>query len=218
MKALLFCLMFFGATFVFAQSEIVDLRRELPSPQFYSQNRQELKLDASQSETLRQTLVDMNRSLSQAEATMTERAQALQDAIKDSAQSPEEVEQRLNALMKVENEVKAIRFHAGLAARRMLRPEQWQRASELNHVESRPRSGPVASLSDEKQTELANKLQSLRHLGEDLFPNGPPADLRRRVNEAQHKVRNGMIDDAFRLMDDLITELKQRRADTQTQP
>ena len=190
-----------------------DLKNALPTPEFYVKHRKALGFTDAQAETLRKTIETMNRDFFAADAEMTARARELQAAVEDGTQPPEAVAQRLDALLQSENRAKAVRFGASLAARRMLTPEQWEQARALmTPAPVRARGGPASSLPEDARVTLQKKLERVRALTGEVFPAGPPPDFRRRFNDLQNKVRNGQVEAADTLFDQLIADMEMRRA------
>lgn len=194
-----------------------DLRSVLPQPEFYIKHKDALGLTAAQGSELRAAFEAMNRDFRAAEAEMTLRAGELQTAIEDATQSVDAVTQRLDALLAAENRCKSLRFRASLAAHRLLTPEQRELARTLtNPTPTRSRAGPAANLTDATREELQEKLDRLRVLALEVFPEGPPPEIRRRSNELLNKVRNGRTEEANQLFDEMIADLAKQRATNQT--
>ncbi len=126
------------------------------------------------------------------------------------AASADEVQRKLDTLFETENRLKAARLRASLAARRAVTPEQWKKLSELRGAAA-PRE-PASTGAEPTREDLLKKLARVRELNREVFPNGPPADLRRLFNEAQNKVRAGRTAEAGRLFDRLIEAMEKHRA------
>lgn len=202
-----------------AADDHAGLKSVLPPPEFYVRHKESLDLTSTQGQSLRELLDTMNRDFRAAEADLTARSRELQAAVEDKSLPADAVKQKLQALLQAENRAKEIRFHASLAARRLLTPEQWERARALaDSAPSRARTGPAANLPEEVRAPLQKKLERVRALAREAFPGVPPPEFRRRMNELQNRVRSGQAADADKIFDQLIADLEKRRDDAKRVP
>ena len=202
-----------------AADDNATLKSVLPPPEFYVRHKEALNLTPAQGQSLREVLGTMNREFSIAQSNLTLHSRELGAAVEDKSLPADAVKQKLQALLQAENRAKEIRFDASLAARRLLTPEQWEKARLLtNAAPSRLRTGPAANLPEEVRAPLQKKLERVRALAREAFPSGPPPDFRRRLNEVQTQVRNGQVEAADKLFDQLIAEMEKRRDDAKRVP
>jgi Spy/CpxP family protein refolding chaperone len=186
------------------------LRLALPAPELYIRHRAELALTDAQAAAVQSAIATMNREFRELTPPVEARTRELAAAVEDAATSAAEVQRRLDAVFEAENRLKASRLRASLAARRTVTPEQWKKLSELRGAAA-PRE-PASAGAEPTREDLLKKLARVRELNREVFPNGPPADLRRLFNEAQNKVRAGRTAEAGRLFDRLIEAMEKHRA------
>ena len=200
-------------------AEDAGLKSVLPPPEFYSRQAEALQLTAEQQRSLRELFAGMNREFAVAQSNLTLRSRELEAAVQDTSLPADEVTRQFQALLQAENCAKELRFHASLAARRLLTPEQWERARALaDSAPSRARTGPAANLPEEVRAPLQKKLERVRARAREAFPGGPPPAFRRRMNELQNRVRSGQAADADKIFDQLIADLEKRRDDAKRVP
>ena len=186
------------------------LRLALPAPELYVKHRLALALTNAQAASLQAALATMNREFRELTPPLEARTRELVGAVENPAASAEEVQRKLDAVLEAESRLKAARLRASLAARRALTPEQWQKLSGL-----RGAAEPGVTSAEPAREDLRKKLERVRELSREVFPDGPPPDQRRLFNEAQNKTRAGRLAEAEGVLDRLIADMEGRRA-TQT--
>lgn len=185
------------------------LRLALPGPELYVKHRQTLALTDAQATAVQAAIATMNREFRELTPSLEARTRELVDVVENPSASADEVQRRLDAVFEAENRLKASRLRASLAARRAVTPEQWKQLSEIRGAASPP--ARVTTSAEPSREDLQKKLTRVRELSHELFPDGPPADLRRIFNEAQNKVRAGRLAEAERAFDRLIADFEKRR-------
>ena len=186
------------------------LRRALPGPEHYLKHRQTLALSDAQAATVRAAIETMNREFRELTPALEARTRELAGAVEDAATPAEDVTTRLDAVLEIENRLKAARLRASLAARRALSPGQWTIMAGLRGTVAA--SEPAAASAELTRDDLQKKLARVRELSGEVFPDGPPPDLRRLFNEGQNKVRAGRLAEAESAFDQLIEAMEKRRA------
>lgn len=196
-----------------AAEDAAGLKSVLPPPEFYTRHKDSLNLTQAQGQSLREVLDTMNRDFRAAQADLTARSRELEAAVENASLPADEVTRKLHALLQAENRAKEIRFNASLAARRLLTDEQWQKTRTLAAAAAPPRArtGPTADMAEEARMALQQKLERVRALSSEVFPDGPSPEFRRRFEELKNKVRSGQTADADKLFDQLIAELEKRQ-------
>ncbi|MEZ5384953.1 MAG: hypothetical protein R3F13_05505 [Prosthecobacter sp.] len=189
----------------FGSSANDTLRLALPSAEVYLQQRAALALTDAQTATVESAIATMIRESHEMTPQLEARNRELVAAVENASTSAEEVQGKLEAVFEVENRLKAARLRANLAARRAVTSEQWKKLGELL----------VAAASTEPtRDDLREKVQRMRELTRELFPDGLPVELRRLYSEAQNETRAGQTAGAARLFDQIIAEMESRRAAT----
>ncbi|MCI0540318.1 MAG: periplasmic heavy metal sensor [Verrucomicrobiales bacterium] len=189
-----------------------DLKSALPAPEFYVKHRQALNLTAEQGSGLQAVLDTQKREFRPAEAEVTARSRELSAAVEDTSLPAAEVTRKLQALLQAENRAKEIRFDASLAARRLLTPEQWAKANSLAASASARSAAPAAAgVPEATREDLRKKLEQVRALALEVFPDGPSAEYRNAFQRLQAAVRAGQTEEARKLFDEVIADLEKRR-------
>lgn len=187
------------------------LRLALPSPELYLKHRADLALSDAQASAVQSAIATMNREFRELTPPLQARTRELVAAVENPTASADEVQRRLEAVFEAENRLKASRLRASLAARRAVTPEQWSKLSELRGATAP--AGRAPTNAEPAREDLHEKFLRVRKLSQELFPDGPPADLRRLFNDAQNKARAGRTAEADRLFDRIIAEFEQRLAE-----
>ena len=186
------------------------LRRALPAPELILRYHEALVLTEAQASTVQAAIATMNREFGALTPTLEARSRELAAAVEDPTVAADEVQRRLDAVLETESRLKAARLRASLAARRAVTPEQWRKLTELRSA-SAPRE-PATTAAEAVREDVQKKFQRVRELSGEVFPDGPPPDLRRLFNEGQNKVRAGRLAEAESAFDQLIEAMEKRRA------
>ncbi len=195
------------------------LKSILPPPEFYTRHKDALNLTSEQGRALREVLNGLHREFTPAESNLTVATRELETAVADATRPAAEVTRKVEALLQAENRAKIVRFNASLAARRLLTDEQWAKARTLAAAApTRPRTGPASNLPEDSRAALKAKLDRVRALAGEVFPDGPPPEMRRRFAALPDKVRSGQTAEAEKLFDQLIADLEKRRDDARRVP
>lgn len=192
-------------------AEDAGLQSVLPPPEFYSRQAETLQLTPEQQRSLRELFAGMNREFAVAQSNLTHRSRELEAAVQNTTLPAAEVAGRFQALLQAENRAKEIRFHASLVARRLLTEEQWQKARSLADAAARTRPNPAANSPDDVRAPLQKKLERIRALVAEVYPNGPPTELRARFTGLHSQVRASQSADADKLFDQFVADLEKLR-------
>lgn len=189
-----------------------SLRLALPSAELYLKQRTALTLTDAQAASVESAIATMIRESRELTPQLETRNRELVAAVENLSENPEAVQRKLDAVFETENRLKAVRLHANLAARRAVTPEQWKKLREILGATA-PEKQAIAS-AEPTRADLLEKVQRVRELTGELFPDGPPADLLRLYNDGKNETRAGRTVEAGRLFDRLIAEMESRRAAT----
>lgn len=185
------------------------LRLALPAPELFMKHRQALALTDAQAASVQAAIAAMGREFRELTPPLEARTRELVGAVENPAASADEVQRKLEAVLEAESRLKAARLRASLAARRALTPEQWKTFTALWATAA---LGRAATSGEPTREDLQKKLQRVRELSREVFPDGPPPDQRRIFNEAQNQMRAGKLAEAERAFDRLLEEMEKRRA------
>ena len=185
-----------------------DLKSVLLQPEFLVQQREVLKLSDEQCRQLRELIETMTEELRVTETELAERLAELRNTMAELSQSNQQLTRQFDALLAAEGRVKSVRFRASVAAQRVLSPLQRESAHQLARTTPGRSTG---SSTVDARIALKTKLDRLRALANEVFPDGPPADYRPRIEEIQNRIRGGETAMAERFLDRLIDDLETRR-------
>ena len=184
------------------------LERELPPPDFYARNADALGLSEAQKDRLRETMQRAESQFREVREQMGSREAALREAVADASKSEDEVMPHLRAMLETEAKAKAVQFRAQLTLRRLLTPEQWEKARPLIAQAGAKGGGP----SDEMRARLQERFEQVRSRAQEIFrDSAPPEEFQRTVREVEERVKAGDPEGARKMLERILQELEKER-------
>lgn len=170
---------------------------------FYPRHRDELGLNAGQLSEMQRLADQMRESAQSLEAERRERTKALQDAMAEvSPIDSKKAMELFEAVLRVENELKALQFRNGLAMRNLLTPAQ---VALLQPIAAKDKAAGLASTSDG----LDEKLQQLRGAIRKRAKGGEPApEVVAKVEQIERAAREGRVNEARTQIDEMLRDLR----------
>lgn len=170
---------------------------------FYPRHRDELGLSEEQLREMQRLSDQMRESAQSLEAQRRERTKAMQEVVlQDSPIDPKKAMEVFDAVLKVENELKALQFRNGITMRNLLTPAQ---AALLQPIIAREKSAGIVSTSgvlDEKLQQLRSEIRKRAKGG------APTREVVSRVEQIERTAREGRVNEARTQIDEMLRELR----------
>ncbi len=166
---------------------------------FYPRHRDELGLNDEQTREMQRLSDQMRDSAVALEAERRERTNALQEAMARDPIDPRNAMELFDAVLKVENELKALQFRNGIAMRNLLTPAQ---TAKLLPLATKDKASGIAATSgvlDQKLQQLRAEIHKRSHGGE------PTREVVARLEQIEQMARQGRVAEAN-------TQIEQRSA------
>jgi hypothetical protein len=115
---------------------------------------------------------------------------------------PKTAMELFEAVLKVENELKALQFRNGIKMRNLLKPDQ---VAKLRPIASKDKASGIAATSgvlDEKLQQLRSEIRKRSHGGE------PPRDVVARLEQIEQLARQGRVGEARTQIDQMLRDLR----------
>jgi Spy/CpxP family protein refolding chaperone len=174
---------------------------------FYPRHRDELGLTEEQLREMQRLSDQMRESAQSLETQRRERTKTLQDAMsQDSPIDPRKAMELFDAVLKVENELKALQFRNGIAMRNLLTPAQ---ISLLQPIMIKEKASGIAATSgvlDEKLKQLRAEIRKRAKGGE------PAPDVVAKVEQIERTAREGRVNEARAQIDEMLRDLRSGEA------
>ncbi len=169
---------------------------------FYPRHRDELGLTEEQMAEMQRLSDQMSASAEALEQERRERTKALQDAMAQDSIDPKQAMELFEAVLKVENELKALQFRNGITMRNLLTPEQ---VAKLQPIAAQDKASGIASTSgvlDQKLQQLRAEIRKRSHGGE------PSREVVGRLEQIEQLARKGRVDEARTQIDQMLRDLR----------
>ena len=169
---------------------------------FYPRHRDELGLNEAQVAEMQRLSDQIRASVESLEQERRERTKALQDAMAQDSIDPKTAMELFEAVLKVENELKALQFRNGITMRNLLTPEQ---VAKLQPIASKEKASGIAATSgvlDEKLQQLRSEIRKRSHGGE------PSREVVARLEQIEQLARQGHVAEARTQIDQMLSDLR----------
>ena len=175
---------------------------------FYPTHREALRLSDDQMRELQRIAEGMRGPAEKLEAEMRDRGRALHEIISRNPVDADAAMERFKAVLQAENEMKALQFRSRIAMRRVLTPEQNEKAQRLAASERPPSGGSGAA-------EIQEKLQLVRQEIRRRSPGGePPREALEMIERIEQAVRQGHLQEAGKQLDSILGHLRKERGES----
>jgi Spy/CpxP family protein refolding chaperone len=169
---------------------------------FYPRHRDELGLNDEQTREMQRLSDQVRDSAVALEAERRERTKALQDAMAHDPIDPRNAMELFEAVVKVENELKALQFRNGIAMRNLLTPAQIAKLSPLATKDKASGIATTSGVLDEKLQQLRAEIGKRSHGGE------PTREVVARVEQIEQLARQGRVAEAKTQIDEMLRDLR----------
>jgi len=169
---------------------------------FYPRHRDELGLSDEQTREMQRLSDQMRDSAVALEAERRERTKALQEAMGRDFIDPKMAMELFEAVLKVENELKALQFRNGIAMRNLLTPAQ---TAKLLPLATKDKASGIAATSgvlDQKLDQLRAEIRKRTNGGE------PTREVVARVERIEQLARQGRVAEARTQIDEMLRDLR----------
>jgi hypothetical protein len=185
-------------------------RRSLATPSMlipfdaYTKHREAIGLSEDQARELSRIAEGIGDAAKKLEGERRERTEALQEAVSHRPIDLDSAMQRFQAVLQVENEMKALQFRSGVAAQNLLSPEQ---AAKVNAIAAKTQGSRDGATAGNDAGAVREKLEQLkgelRKRGGGELSKETVAALERVEQAAQQ----GKLDEAKKHMEGLLAQL-----------
>lgn len=173
---------------------------------FYPKHREELGLSADQVQEMKHILEDLHKSSEGLARELHERTQALQEVMAESSVNMDQAMARFKAVMRVEEEMKALQFRTRLVMRKVLKPEQLEKLQDLVAKARQSRSEQM-NPGKMQAGDLLEKLQQVRQQINQRFDGQVPRELVAHLERVEKTARQGNPVEAEEQLDAVLREL-----------
>ncbi len=168
---------------------------------FYPTHRKELGLNEDQAHEMQRLAEGMRDSGQKLEAERRERTRALQEVMAQSPIDSEKALDRFQAVLKAENEMKALQFRSGLAMRKVLSPEQTAKL-ELLAKKQIGEGGDANRAIRERLDQVREQIRRRAGGGE------PPREVMEGFKQIEQSARQGRMGEAKEQLEAMLHHLR----------
>ncbi len=169
---------------------------------FYPRHSDELGLNAEQLREMQRLSDQMRASAQSLENERRESTKALQETMSQDSIDPKKAMELFDAVLKVENELKALQFRNGITMRNLLTPEQ---VAKLQPIAVKEKASGIAATSgvlDEKLQQLRSEIRKRSHGGE------PSREVIARLEQIEQVAKQGRVGEARTQIDEMLRDLR----------
>jgi Spy/CpxP family protein refolding chaperone len=167
---------------------------------FYARHRDELGLTADQIRAMQRLADGMRDSARELEDNRRECTKALQVVTGRNPVNSDKAMERFRALLKAEDEMKALQFRNEIAMRNTLSPEQFGKLESLAAKEA-------ASRGDSALAKLQERLQQLKAELHKQTGGEPPREIVERIEQIELAAKNGRLGEAKDQLEQVLRRL-----------
>ncbi len=167
---------------------------------FYLDRRESLGLDEDQVAGLEQVLAGMREPGERIAEMIQNRQRALEEAVAENPVNREKTEERFEAVIHAENEMKSLQFRSRLEMRSILRPAQYEKVVAMA---AKARSQESSSGSGQLQEELNRIL----HIVKERSGGKVPQDVIERLEQIRKIARERQLKEAEEQIDAILRDL-----------